>query len=183
MDDHSTWSQTTLTPEEIRQMVASSVKEVMEKFPGNVPGHLVDAVEALSTPIVRWEEVLKLLLGKYVGGRRNTFSRTNRRIQQFGVKGVSHHAAGDVVVVVDTSGSIGQDELQQFFAEIERMCSRSRVHLLQWDYGFQDYRRYRRGDWRKISVKSPSRDAVAPTWLLPSIGWMPTSSSRSLSSA
>ncbi len=33
--------------------------------------------------------------------------------------------------MVNTSGSIGQDELQQFFAGIERMCSGSRVHLVE----------------------------------------------------
>lgn len=71
-------------------------------------------------------------------------------------------------VIVDTSGSIGPRELEQFFSEIEAISSRCKTMVLQWDSAFQGYDRYRRGDWRRFSVKGRGgTDMAAPVqWLI-----------------
>jgi predicted metal-dependent peptidase len=86
----------------------------------------------------------------------------------FGMAGVSHHAAARVCVIIDTSGSIGTRELEQFFGEIEAISSRAKVHVLQWDAQFQGYESYRRGDWKKITCKGRGgTDMAGPiAWLM-----------------
>lgn len=153
IDNHDIWNQTEVSADEARQIVKSAADQVVEKCQGNVPGHLMEAIEALSKPVVRWREILRHYLGRHVGNRRNTFSRRNRRHNRFGVPGVSRHAAAHVNVIVDTSGSIGKQELEQFFTEIDTISSRAKVNVLQWDHAFQGYDTYRRGDWKKFNVR------------------------------
>jgi predicted metal-dependent peptidase len=167
IDDHSVWNQTDVSPDEARQVIKDVVDQATSKCQGHCPGHLLEAIAELNKPVVRWRELLRQYLGKHAGNQRRTYSRRNRRRQEFGTKGISRHAASDVTVIVDTSGSIGKEELQQFFAEIEAISARSRVWLLQWDHAFQGYARYRRGDWKKLEVKGRGgTDMAAPIeWL------------------
>lgn len=152
IDDHDMWSQTDVSVDEARQMIFERAKDASEKSVGNIPGHLKQALEDLKRPIVSWRELTRQYLGNHVGNRRWTYSRTNRRSDAFGIKGISHHACAEMVVVVDTSGSISSEELQQFFSEIESMSSKCKVWVLMWDSAFNGLIRYRRGDWKKIKV-------------------------------
>ena len=167
IDDHSTWSQSNVSADEARQVVKDMVNEATNKSQGKAPGHLLEAIESLNKPIVKWRELLRSYIGRNCGNQRKTYSRSNRRRQSFGTKGISHHACSKVNVIVDTSGSIGKDELQQFFAEIEAIAHKSEVSLLLWDYAFQGYNKYRRGDWKKVQVKGRGgTDMAAPIeWL------------------
>jgi len=153
IDDHSTWNQTDVSPDEMRQVVKDVVDQATEKTRGEAPGHLADAIAQLNKPVVRWREIMRAYLGRHVGNRRLTYSRRNRRINRFGVKGVSKHAAATVNVIIDTSGSVSKNELEQFFAEIDTLASRAKVYVLQWDHAFQGYKQYRRGDWKKFEVR------------------------------
>lgn len=169
LDDHSTWRMSEVSSDEARQIVREAVRSAKEKSRGNVPGHLIEAIEKLNEPIVPWREKLRRFLGKHCGGRRKTFNRVNRRRDEFGIKGVSHHAIGQAVVVIDTSGSIGRDEMRQFWAEIEAMIAKMDISVLQWDSKFQDWwEKYRRNDWKKIKVKGGGgTDMAAPiAWLI-----------------
>ena len=150
VDDHSVWDQSDVSADEMRQIVKDAVDQA--SLIGNAPGHLAEAIEQLSRPVVRWRELLRQHHARYAGSRRWTFSRRNRRRQQFGIKGISHHAASSVMIIVDSSTSVDQLMLQTFFSEIEAISYRSKVWLLQWDYGYQGVSEYRRGDWRKILI-------------------------------
>lgn len=166
LDNHQIWNRSNVSQDEARQLIHDMAKQASERTQGHVPGHLKEVLEALAKPIIRWREILRQYLGKHVGNNRKTWSRLNRRYG-FGTKGVSHHAAAEVSVVVDTSGSIGTQELEQFFAEIEAIAYKAKVHVLQWDHAYQGFARYRRGDWRNITVNGRGgTDMVAPVeWL------------------
>jgi predicted metal-dependent peptidase len=167
LDSHWIWDTSETNEDEARQIVNSMVQNAISKNQGSIPGHLLDAVQALSKPVVRWRELLRRYLGQHVGNRRPTLARRNRRNDSFGVKGVSHHAAATVNVIVDTSGSIGQEELGKFFAEIDAISSRAKTSVLQWDHEFQGFAQYRRGNWKKFKVNGRGRtDMAAPyKWL------------------
>jgi predicted metal-dependent peptidase len=153
IDDHSTWDQSDVSEDEARQVIKDVVDQATDKCQGNAPGHLVEAIQELSKPVIRWREQLRQYFGRNVGSRRWTYSRRNRRYTQFGIKGVSRHAACNINVIIDTSGSVGKRELEQFFAEIDSISSRAKVNILQWDHAFQAYGKYRRGDWKKFEVR------------------------------
>lgn len=167
LDDHDSWRQSEISQDEARQLIHDMVKDASEKSQGNVPGHLKQVLDALSKPIIRWREFLRQYLGTHVGSRRKTYSRADRRTQAFGQKGISRHAAATVQVICDTSGSIGTQELEQFFAEVEAISYRAKVFLLQWDAEYQGYGRYRRGEWKKLTINGRGgTDMAAPfDWL------------------
>ena len=168
IDDHSVWNQSNVSEDEARQVVHDIVKQATDKCQGKSPGHLSEAIAALGKPIVRWRELLRQYIGRHVGNARTTYSRRSRRRDLFGIPGVSHHAASNVNVIVDTSGSIGSKELEQFFAEIDAISSRASVMVLMWDFSFQGYEKYRRGDWKKWKVNGRGgTDMAAPMkWLI-----------------
>lgn len=168
LDNHQIWKSSNVSEDEARQVVKDMCDQAVTKSRGNTPGHLEASIEALNKPIVKWRTLLKQYLGRHMGNRRWTYSRRNRRRDEFGLKGISHRAAAEINVIIDTSGSISKDELEQFFAEIEMMTHRTKVSILQWDHAFQGYdASYRRGDWKKINVHGRGgTDMVAPfKWL------------------
>ena len=167
LDDHTVWDYTEIDEDEARQLVKDMVEQSTERSRGHAPGHLTQAIAELQRPVVRWRELLRHYIGTHVGNRRVTFSRRNRRHRLFGLPGVSHHAASDVTVITDTSGSVTTKELEQFYAEIDMISSRARVHVLQWDHAFQGYGKYRRGDWKnwKIGGRGGTDMAAPVQWL------------------
>jgi len=168
MDDHDIWDTSEVSIDEMRQVVKNAVNDVVSKINSEVPNHLYDIIKSLNRSVINWRQHLRNILGKYVGSKRQTYSRINRRIRKFGYKGFSHHAASEIVVIVDTSGSINGDELMQFFGEIENLSHRSKVWLLQWDNVFRSYGHYRKGDWKDISIKGRGNTNMAAPieWLV-----------------
>lgn len=168
IDDHDIWGTSDMSKEEVRQIVNGLASQAASRAAGNIPGHLASILEKLATPIVSWSQILNKYLGQHLGNRRKTYSRRNRRIDEFGSIGISHRAAAKASVVVDTSGSISDSDLSQFFSEIEAISNRTKVCLLQWDHAFQGFDpRYRRGDWKRIKINGRGgTDMAAPVeWL------------------
>ncbi len=167
LDNHDIWNMSDASQDVARQIVKDLVHNATQEC-GSHPGHLSDAIKQLSKPVVRWREMLRQYLGKHLGNSRKTFSRANRRTGIFGMPGVSHHAASTATVIIDTSGSVGQAELQQFFAEIDMISSKTKTNVLMWDHAFQGYGRYRKNMWRNWEIKGRGgTDMAAPVmWLI-----------------
>lgn len=168
LDDHQVWRESNVGLDEARQVVRDLVSQATEKCQGNSPGHLREVIAKLNNPIMNWRQLLKHHLGKHVGNRRTTYSRRNRRRDQFGVPGISRRAAANVNVIVDTSGSISTEDLRQFFAEIESISCRAKTAVLQWDTVFQGWSAYRRGCWKSMAINGRGgTDMAAPVkWLI-----------------
>lgn len=168
IDDHSIWNQSNISEDQARQIVHDMVVQAADKSQGHVPGNMEEILKALSKPIIRWREVVRQWLGNHVGNRRKTFARRNRRQDEFGIKGISHHAAAKISVIIDTSGSVSTKELEQFFAEIDSVSTRAKVLVLQWDHAYQGHGWYRRGDWKDFAVRGRGgTDMSAPVeWLI-----------------
>lgn len=167
IDDHDIWSQSESSADEIRQTIKNLVEDAVDKSQGLAPNHIQSIVSSLQEPKILWRQLLRLYLGKHAGNRRLTYSRRNRMRRLFGIKGVSKHATSDINVIVDVSWSITEQELEQFFAEIEAINHKCRIWLLLWDEQFRGYQQYRRGDWKRIKINGRGgTDMAAPIeWL------------------
>jgi predicted metal-dependent peptidase len=93
----------------------------------------------LLTPQVDWREVLReFVQTTCAGSDYSTYRRPNRRYLSGGMympSGVSE-SVGELIVAVDTSGSIGQRELSVFLSEIKEICDTvhpDAIRLLYWD--------------------------------------------------
>ena len=88
---------------------------------------------------VNWREVLRDFVSSFcTGNDYSTWRRPNRRFVGAGhylPSGVSE-SVGELVLAIDTSGSIGDRELGQFLGEVKSICETvkpERVRLLYWD--------------------------------------------------
>ena len=96
-------------------------------------------LEALLEPQVDWREVLReFVQTTCTGSDYSTYRRPNRRYLSSGIympSGVSEQV-GELVVAIDTSGSIGQEEVTAFLSEVKAICDMvhpDKVRLLYWD--------------------------------------------------
>ena len=88
---------------------------------------------------IDWREVLREFISTTcTGSDYSTWRRPNRRFVSSGYympSGVSEQV-GELVIAIDTSGSIGGKELAQFLGEVKGICDQVKpdvVRLLYWD--------------------------------------------------
>ena len=97
-----------------------------------------DLAELLQ-PQVNWREVLReFVQTTCTGSDYSTYRRPNRRYLSSGMympSGISEQV-GELVLAIDTSGSIRQKELSAFLTEVKEICDTVHpdgVRLLYWD--------------------------------------------------
>lgn len=97
------------------------------------------AIDQLLQPEVNWREVLRDFVTETCRGNDDsTWRQPSRRHMAMGVlrpSGISERV-GEVVVAIDTSGSIGQRELTKFLSEVKGVCDMvnpESVRILYWD--------------------------------------------------
>lgn len=105
------------------------------KMGGNVDRNITKMLE----PKVDWREMLRDFVSSISNDKEmSTWRKPNRRHLGAGVymPSMFSESVGPLVVGIDTSGSIGQAELEQFLGELTDICMAvkpERVHLLWWD--------------------------------------------------
>jgi predicted metal-dependent peptidase len=97
-----------------------------------------DLAELLQ-PQIDWREVLREFISTTCAGSDySTWQRPNRRYVAGGYympSGISE-SVGELVIAIDTSGSIGQVELSHFLSEVKSICDTvhpDAIRLLYWD--------------------------------------------------
>lgn len=90
------------------------------KVQGKLPGALERLFGEILNPKVDWRDKIAALFARKVGSGSYNWRSPDRRliVRDIYAPGRSGFGAGDVVVAVDTSGSIGPKELDMFFAEM-----------------------------------------------------------------
>lgn len=90
------------------------------KNKGKMPGGLARAISEVLEPIVNWREVLREFVTRHA---KNDYawSPPNRRFVHMGLylPGLRSEELGDVCLAIDTSGSVGEPELNRFAAEVQ----------------------------------------------------------------
>ena len=141
-DEHDWEGAQELTDDEKREL-ARDIDEAIRQG-ALVAGKIGDGSERdrfgdLLEAQVDWREVLReFIQTTCAGSDYGTWSRPNRRYLSSGYympSGISDQI-GELVVAIDTSGSIGQRELTLFMSEIHQICqslSPERIRVLYWD--------------------------------------------------
>lgn len=122
---------------EMKRAVQTALDQA--KAMGKMPAALARFAEEFLKPQVSWQERLRYHVTRSVSRDATTWTKPNRRrlvTQNLYLPSYTGFGAGDVVVVVDTSGSIGQRELNRFFSELDDIlsnCKPTGVTLLGCD--------------------------------------------------
>jgi predicted metal-dependent peptidase len=113
--------------EAIRREVARRVLEAA-KSRGDLPGDLIRFAEAVLTPKVPWETLLRALVSQALAPVRGPVHRTyavlHRRTPFLGaILPGGRDGLPRIALVVDTSGSMSDRELEQALAEVRRILA------------------------------------------------------------
>jgi predicted metal-dependent peptidase len=142
------------SPADVRQAEAESAVAVAQAHQaargrGALPAGLARLIEKVLAPKVDWREVLRQFVSSHA---RNDFSWSapNRRFIHQGLylPGLRSEELGDVVLAVDTSGSIGPQELERFAAEAQGILEAfdCTLTVLYHDSDIQKVQHWRSGE-------------------------------------
>jgi len=116
------------------------------KMGGNIPREVVDALEAK----VDWREALREFVTSFCAERdESTWRKPSRRWIDEGVymPSLIGESVGRLVIAIDMSGSIGNEEIGQFLGEVKQICERVQpegIDLLYWDTEVCQHEKYDR---------------------------------------
>ena len=140
-DEHDWDGAKEMTPEEKRELAKDIDENIRQgaTMAGKLgSGGDRDLAELLE-PQINWREVLRDFITETCAGKDySTWNRPNRRYIGMDIympSGVSEKVE-ELVLAIDTSGSIGQQELSVFLSEVGSICDTvtpSCVRILYWD--------------------------------------------------
>ena len=140
-DEHD-WEGAAEMSDEEQQQLAEDIDEAVRQgalTAGKLGTGSNRAIDSLLQPEVDWKEVLReFVTTTCVGSDYSTYSRPNRRYASsdtYMPSGVSQQV-DELVVAIDTSGSVGQPELTKFLSEVQGVVANVNpraVRLLYWD--------------------------------------------------
>ena len=136
------------------------------KMCGKLSAGIERLVGEILNPKVPWQQVLQQFIVKVRDDQR-TFARPNRRFVSQGLytPSVTGEAMGELLVAVDCSGSIGQDEINQFAAELQSIkdeVNPQTIHVVYFDYTVSHYESYEQGEDLDIRPHGGGGTAFSP---------------------
>lgn len=128
-------------PDEAQELEAKwkvSVAQAAEaaKSQGNLPGDLERFVDEIVNPKIPWETILRDFVERTARNDYN-WSKPNRRYLSMGIvlPTLVSEEIPEIVIAVDTSGSIGQKEMDTFAAEVSGVLGayETTIHVIYVD--------------------------------------------------
>lgn len=124
IDDHEVWNEESdVNPEIQKQVVNDAVKKAAERSGGigNCPYDVQIALNKLNKSTVNWRQELRRFFCRAENSVRS--SSRKRRNRRYGIlyPGQKKRPKLAIDIVVDESGSVGEQEHTQFFSEISHM--------------------------------------------------------------
>lgn len=143
-DDHSSWdkefkecsdAEKQLIQNQINSQIKTAAEQTM-KMRGTIPAEMKAIVDELFKPKPRvfdWKAYFRRMLGSiYDINIKKT--RRKESIRFPGAAGIKHKKKVSILVAVDTSGSVNDEELKDFFSEITYIYKAgARITILECD--------------------------------------------------
>jgi predicted metal-dependent peptidase len=158
-----------------QQRMAGAAQQAMQA--GKLGGELKRMIDHLLQPQLPW----RMLLARYMNSLSRddySWSRPSRREGDFIMPSLRSHQL-DVVVALDTSGSIRDDEVQEFIDEIDALKGqvRARVTLLPCDAKLCEGAPFRFEPWEQF-CRPKSLAGGGGTSFRPVFDWVQETGSR-----
>lgn len=142
MDEHD-WEGAQELSQEEQDELARDIDEAVRQgamLAGKMGGVVGRDIEDLLVPQVDWREVLReFIQNTCAGNDYSTYARPNRRLMSQGIimpSGISEQVE-ELVIAIDTSGSIDQWSLTAFLTEVKCICDTvnpNKLRLLYWGH-------------------------------------------------
>ena len=143
-DDHSQWPSD--LSEEEAEMIQQTVDDMLvfaadevEKAQGTIPGVLKGRVEKLrkkAKPVTDWKRYFRRYLGNEFSELiRKSKKRESRRFPDS--PGNRHRRKSNIMIAIDTSGSVSMPEYLEFFGQIKTLSNVATFHVVECDATIQ----------------------------------------------
>jgi predicted metal-dependent peptidase len=140
-DEHDWESFKELTNEEIKELSDGIDKALREggMLAGRMGGKMPRAIGELLEPKIDWRDALRDFVSSAMKGKDEfTWRRMNKRhmANDIYMPSMENETIGEVIVAIDTSGSIGGQELTEFATELASICDLVQpeaVRVIWWD--------------------------------------------------
>ena len=152
---------------EVERRVERKVADAytVAKSVGNVPEGLERLVEEVVKPKIDWRALLREKLRAFLGNSsRPSWAHVSKK-HPYVRPGRIYHERRDVVVLLDTSGSISDEELRYFVSEVCAIASqvRARVTVIPFDaQAYEPLKISRPGDAAKIRLMGGGGTMIGP---------------------
>jgi predicted metal-dependent peptidase len=161
LDDHSLWSEgdqdSEYVTEKIKQIVNGAAEKTTQNA-GNLPSDVETLIHKLNYKPKDWRQDLQ----RFVSRASEILIDSSRKVRnrRYGIlfPGYKIFPKLHLAVAVDTSGSISDDELTQFFAEIDRIQKNEvKLTIIEADCTIQNVYEYN----PKKAIKASGRGGTA----------------------
>ena len=140
-DEHDWESFKDMTPEEIKELSDGIDKALREggMLAGRMGAKMPRAIGELLEPKIDWRDALRDFVSSAMKGKDEfTWRKMNKRqlANDMYLPSMENETIGEVIVAIDTSGSIGGAELTEFATELASICDLVQpdaVRVLWWD--------------------------------------------------
>ena len=141
LDEHDFGNAKQMTTEQVAEQAGKIDRALREggilagRMGAKIPRQISDLLEAK----VNWREVLRdFVTSASRGSEEYTWRRFNKRLMANDIymPSLENETVGELIIAIDTSGSIGGAELTEFASELASICesvSPARVRVLWWD--------------------------------------------------
>lgn len=143
LDVHSGWQQQESQPNitvqtaKLRHLLNEAWQQTPDKQRGLLPGDVVAELAQIDAPSsLNWRQLLKRSIGNMPLGKRDSYSRFNRRQpRRMDLPGQVTNLVVNIMVFVDNSGSMSETEISYLLNEIKNMTKvyEANIKVLTFD--------------------------------------------------
>ena len=125
-----------------KEEVANEIEKALRQgaiLAGKMKGNVSRELQDLLTPKINWKEALRDFVKSATHGKeKSSWKRLHKRYIGMDIVMPSQYSekVGGIAIGIDTSGSIGSEELNQFLSEVKSICEEvnpEAIDLLYWD--------------------------------------------------
>ena len=159
--DHHDWEGAEQLTEAEQKEVKKQIDQALrqgEIIRGKMAGNQSRAIGEILEPKIDWREQMREFVTSICRNKDKTsWRRPHKRFigQDIYMPSMIGETVGKIVIGIDTSGSIGGDDLRDFLSEVVGICddvNPASVELIYWDYDVAAHETYHIGDYAGLAT-------------------------------
>jgi predicted metal-dependent peptidase len=140
-DEHDLTNLKDLSHEQVKEINDAIDKALREggMLAGRMGAKIPRSISDLLEPKVDWRDALRDFVSSAIKGKDEfTWRKLNKRqlVNDIYLPSMENETIGEIVIAIDTSGSIGSEQITEFATELVSicdLCSPEKVRVLWWD--------------------------------------------------
>lgn len=160
-----------MAEDEIRRMSREARDKLAKQNRwGNVPQHLQKIINELIASQINWRRQLKAFVEKTQKvDRRASIKERSRKYREYGLPGHRHERESKLAISIDQSGSVSDEMLAHFFAELANLSDRVSFTVIPFDADIVEEEIF---EWEKDSTPEFERVSCGGTDFDPPTRWV-----------